>query len=248
MILAACTPAPAPPAQPTSVQSMDDVPVVVLDLREELGSVTASPRVASGTYELSLNYTWRGYISMERVILRSTRGELRVTLTDDGVLDGELHTESKRSSSVSRHASHDGKHHTNTLPPRKKDVKPISGVWEQQAEYATLTIQTYTYTANPQSPVTPEPPLTLSCWTLNGPKFPTPTLACRPSMSDDAFGLLREMSVAATRTTPLPSAMVNEARMAETPWLLLGAAPGLRLNWGEVDQRSVHVHLSARAP
>lgn len=211
-------------------------------LGPEVGESVVSPEVAAGTYRLALSYSWRGYITMERVVSDSERGQLDLTLSPQGVMTGTAQLKTHRSHDVSEYESHDGQHHHEAS--ESEQLWRFEGVWRQDPEHAVLEVQKLSYVAEGElHPV--DDPVTLRCRTVTAKTLPVRTLACQPS-GREPDALRRAFTVPAG--PPLPEGQVMpgiQARDEGNAWLLLGAAPGLSVSWSERDNRRELVSFEA---
>jgi len=211
-----------------------------IGLRTELGAVTATPQLSIKQWRVALSYRWRGFITRERTISYATDGTLSLTLHDDGSVTGEVTADTMRTSTVSKYASHDGEHHRYENSDEASMI--LRGVWSQGADATMITLTSFSRSTAPDESSAPEGLATMRCWQLSGGALPMPMLGCRVEGHAPA-PLTQELVVdAGTATTGAEPG--SDPRTSDNRWVILGAMPGVKLDWRGSDRRPLSISMT----
>jgi len=203
----------------------------------ELGPMLGKRQVISapvaGAYAAAYDYRMTKYPTMEIYVRRSIGGRARLELGTDGQVEGCIGVASGRYHSESRYSSVDGKDHTEEDEDRW--LVGLRGSWRVEQERALVRIDRFWAdtcdTSAGEGDV--RGPIELDCVTVApNERLPVRTLTCR--VTGD-FRLLEEICLNPAdteRAGPFTLQIEPRGRLSPDtgrPWLLLGAAPGLKV-------------------
>ncbi|MBW2279072.1 MAG: lipocalin family protein [Deltaproteobacteria bacterium] len=188
------------------------------ELGPMLGKKVVTSAPVAGSYAASYEYRMDKFPTMEINVSRKISGRARLELKADGSVDGCIGVAGDRHFSESKYSSRDGKHHT-----RDEDdywLAGVQGKWEPKKDKALLRISRYWRD---------------SCDTSNGEG------EIMGALELECVALIDEIAINPAdteRSGPFTLQVEPRGHISPDtgrPWLLLGAAPGLKVE--SVDDR-----------
>ncbi len=211
---------------------------------ELLGDSVTEVAPVPGRFAAMYDYAQSAYPTRERYVSRTIAGAAILELADDGTASACFGKRTARSSSVSRHASHDGKHHRNE--DRDDRLVGARGTWTRADNAVRVSFDQLQRGACEVTEPTGSS-LELRCVRLRrGGGPPTDVTACEltPWLGFDDLAINPGASPRAGPYT-LQADPTGRAPSHDpgSPWLLFGDAPGMSLRFrdGRGDTRELEL-------
>lgn len=231
----------APPAEPEPAAATVVPPVAkpqgAHDFGPLLGGRRVTHRPVAGDYAGGLVASQSRFITTEIKVGRSIAGGTALQLGTDGTVRGCIWSKTIEHSSRSKYVSDDGKHHVDDNESALQ--LGVEGSWKAEGDAVAITLTRLDHRSCARTDARDAlTPVALHCVALDvGDGMPVAGIACRvdtPLDRAQAVAMLLAESPRAgawalredleQRGNPLQ--LAADAR----PWLLMGAAPGLRVD------------------
>ncbi len=202
------------------------------ELGPMLGKKVVTTTPTAGEYKAAYEYKMTKYPTMEIYISEGIQGRVRLTLKEDGTVEGCYGVVNGRHSSRSKYSSPDGKHHS--TDEEERWLSGFRGKWKPGKGIASVKLDRFWRdTCDTTRGEGESFAVEIECRAFApNEKLPVAGLACR--LIND-FRLMREIAINPADTeragpytlqsSPMGHIFTDKGR----PWLLLGAAPGLKV-------------------